>query len=89
MLSLPHIRAETPALVARPRDTVSFVHADHGGTMPTPTQTFPKIELHVHLEGTVRPATLLAIARRNGYRLPADTVEGLAELCTFRDFPTF
>ena len=50
---------------------------------------FPKIELHVHLEGTVRPATLLAIARRNGYTLPADSLEGLAELCRFRDFPHF
>ena len=50
---------------------------------------FPKIELHVHLEGTVRPATLLDIARRNGYALPADSVEGLAELCRFRDFPHF
>ena len=89
MLSLPHIGAETAALAAPPRDTISFVHDDHGGTMPTTTQTFPKIELHVHLEGTVRPATLLAIARRNGYRLPADSVEGLAELCTFRDFPHF
>ena len=39
--------------------------------------TFPKIELHVHLEGTVRPATLLQIARRNDYPLPADTVEGV------------
>ena len=37
----------------------------------------------------MRPATLLAIARRNGYRLPADSVEGLAELCRFRDFPHF
>ena len=49
----------------------------------------PKIELHVHLEGTVGPATLLAIARRNGYRLPADTVEGLAALYSFRDFAHF
>ncbi len=50
---------------------------------------FPKIELHVHLEATVQPATLLAIARRNGYALPVDTVEGLAELCRFRDFLSF
>jgi aminodeoxyfutalosine deaminase len=50
---------------------------------------YPKIELHVHLEGTVRPATLLEIARRNDYALPADTVEGLADLYRFRDFAHF
>jgi aminodeoxyfutalosine deaminase len=50
---------------------------------------FPKIELHVHLEGTVRAGTLLEIARRNGYALPADTVEGLAEIYRFRDFRHF
>lgn len=51
--------------------------------------TYPKIELHVHLEGTVRPQTLLEIARRNGHRLPADTVEGLQALYEFRDFAHF
>jgi aminodeoxyfutalosine deaminase len=49
----------------------------------------PKIELHVHLEGTVRAPTLLEIARRNDYALPADTVEGLAELYEYRDFEHF
>jgi aminodeoxyfutalosine deaminase len=49
----------------------------------------PKIELHVHLEGTVRAGTLLQIARRNGVALPADTVEGLAALYEFRDFLHF
>ncbi|HET8652337.1 MAG TPA: adenosine deaminase [Gaiellaceae bacterium] len=51
--------------------------------------TFPKIELHVHLEGTVRPETLLEIARRNDYALPADTVEGLSRLYEYRDFAHF
>jgi aminodeoxyfutalosine deaminase len=53
------------------------------------TVTFPKIELHVHLEGTVRPPALLEIARRNGIALPADSVEDLARLYEFRDFPHF
>jgi aminodeoxyfutalosine deaminase len=51
--------------------------------------TYPKIELHVHLEGTVRPSTLLEIARRNDYALPADTVDGLAALYDYRDFEDF
>jgi len=55
----------------------------------TAATPYPKIELHVHLEGTVRPETLLEIARRNDYALPADTVEGLAEIYRFRDFRHF
>jgi aminodeoxyfutalosine deaminase len=51
--------------------------------------TYPKIELHVHLEGTVRPATLLEIARRNDYPLPGETEEELAALYDFRDFAHF
>jgi aminodeoxyfutalosine deaminase len=50
---------------------------------------YPKIELHVHLEGSVRPRTLLDIAARNNLTLPADTEAGIAELYTFRDFAHF
>jgi len=50
---------------------------------------YPKIELHVHLEATVQPETLLELARRNGEALPADTVEGLRELFQFRGFDHF
>lgn len=46
---------------------------------------YPKIELHVHLEGTVRAPTLKAIARRNDYALPDD----LDSLYAFRDFRHF
>jgi adenosine deaminase len=49
----------------------------------------PKVELHVHLEGSIRPATLLTLAQRNGIMLPADDLEGLREFYRFTDFPHF
>ena len=51
--------------------------------------SFPKIELHVHFEGTVQPETLLLAARRNGVALPASSVEGIRELYRFTDFNNF
>jgi aminodeoxyfutalosine deaminase len=50
---------------------------------------YPKIELHVHLEATLRPERLLEIARRNEYLLPVKTVEDLRKLYEFRDFDHF
>lgn len=52
-------------------------------------RAMPKVELHVHLEGAIRPETLLTLARRHGKALPADTVEGLRRWYRFRDFPHF
>lgn len=49
----------------------------------------PKVELHVHLEGSIRPETLLVLAQRNQVTLPADTVEGLRQWYTFTDFDHF
>lgn len=52
-------------------------------------QAMPKVELHVHLEGSIRPETLLKLAQRHGVDLPAKTVEGLRDWYTFTDFPHF
>jgi adenosine deaminase len=49
----------------------------------------PKAHLHVHLEGSILPETLLTLARRNGVALPADSAEGLRAWFTFRDFDHF
>lgn len=52
-------------------------------------RAMPKVELHVHLEGSIQPATLLELARRNDVRLPAEDVAGLQELYRFSDFAHF
>jgi len=49
----------------------------------------PKAELHVHLEGSIRPSTLLDLAKSNGVDLPADDLPGLREWFRFRDFEHF
>lgn len=49
----------------------------------------PKAELLVHLEGSIRPQTLLELARRNKVALPASNLEELQAWFTFRDFEHF
>jgi adenosine deaminase len=49
----------------------------------------PKVELHLHLEGTVTPRTLIELAARNRVALPASTEEGVAALFRYRDFGEF
>ncbi|MEZ5163496.1 MAG: adenosine deaminase [Fimbriimonadaceae bacterium] len=58
-------------------------------TCPQSFIDLPKVELHVHMEGSIRPETLLKLAKKNGVSLPADTVEGLREWYVFRDFEHF
>jgi adenosine deaminase len=41
-------------------------------------RALPKTDLHCHLDGSLRLATLLELAEESGVRLPADTPEGLA-----------
>lgn len=42
-------------------------------------RALPKTDLHCHLDGSLRLATVLDLAERQGVRLPADTPEGLAK----------
>jgi aminodeoxyfutalosine deaminase len=50
---------------------------------------YPKIELHVHLEGAVRPPALFELARRNNVTLPVSSIEELERFYVFRDFNHF
>lgn len=46
----------------------------------------PKVELHVHVEGAVRPATIADLARKNGIPLGVDDP---ADLYSYRDLADF
>jgi adenosine deaminase len=52
-------------------------------------QAIPKVELHVHLEGSIRPETVLILAQRHQVELPGGTVEGLQAWYEFTDFDHF
>jgi adenosine deaminase len=58
-------------------------------SLETFIRRMPKVELHVHLEGSIQPETLLSLAKRNNVTLPATTVEGLRQWCKFTNFPHF
>ena len=49
----------------------------------------PKVELHLHLEGTLEPELMFALAERNNIKLPFSSVESLRAAYHFNDLPAF
>ena len=49
----------------------------------------PKAELHIHIEGSFEPELMFEIARRNGVRIPFDSVEALRAAYEFADLQSF
>jgi adenosine deaminase len=49
----------------------------------------PKAELHIHIEGSLEPELMLALARRNGVSLPHTSVESLRQAYSFSRLQDF
>ena len=57
--------------------------------MPGEIADLPKVELHLHLEGSLRPDTMFELARRHQIHLGADSAEDLMGRYRFGSFDSF
>jgi adenosine deaminase len=57
--------------------------------LPELLRSMPKAELHIHIEGSLEPELIFALAQRNGVRLPYANVEALRSAYAFTNLQSF
>ena len=65
------------------------VHAIAPHRLPELLRTMPKAELHIHIEGSLEPEMIFALAQRNGVPLPYASVEALRAAYAFTNLQSF
>ncbi|GAA3981002.1 adenosine deaminase [Comamonas faecalis] len=66
--------------------TFPTIASDH---LPALLAAIPKAELHIHIEGSLEPEMIFALAQRNGVHLPYDSIEALRSAYAFTDLQSF
>lgn len=57
--------------------------------MDTFIQNIPKAELHIHIEGSLEPELMFALAQRNGITLPYFSVDEVRAAYQFQNLQSF
>ena len=57
--------------------------------LPDFLRGLPKAELHIHIEGSLEPELIFALAQRNGVTIPYPNVEALRAAYAFTDLQSF
>src|SRR4051812_7044225 len=90
-----------PCAVALPRHAIRWpAQAIHNATsnrkktmlneqLRSVLQRMPKAELHIHIEGSLEPELIFALAQRNGVKLAYGSVEELRAAYAFTDLQSF
>jgi adenosine deaminase len=65
------------------------VHPVAQHRLPELLRAMPKAELHIHIEGSLEPEMIFALAQRNGVALPYASVEALRAAYAFTDLQSF
>jgi adenine deaminase len=60
-----------------------------GERLPELLRRMPKAELHIHIEGSLEPGLMFALAARNGVTLPYASVEELRRAYAFTNLQSF
>jgi adenosine deaminase len=79
-----------PTIAPRPAMNLPFdpaaIPADR---LPELLRTMPKAELHMHIEGSLEPELIFALAQRNGVAIPYASVEELRKAYAFTNLQSF
>jgi adenosine deaminase len=67
-------------------DTVTHIPRER---LPALLRAMPKAELHIHIEGSLEPELIFALAERNGVSIPYASVEDLRAAYAFSDLQSF
>jgi len=73
----------------RPRMTNAPASVQHHAPDRPFVTGLPKAELHLHIEGTLEPELMFALAARNGIALPFDSVEAVRAAYEFSNLQDF
>ena len=57
--------------------------------LPALLRASPKAELHIHIEGSLEPELIFALAQRNGVTLPYASIDALRAAYAFTDLQSF
>ena len=69
-----------------PHPAVPPIAADR---LPELLRRMPKAELHIHIEGSLEPELIFALAQRNGVAIPYASVEELRRAYAFTNLQSF
>lgn len=72
-----------------PKDSKKMVATRSSEHMKSAISEMPKVELHLHIEGTLEPELKFKLAERNGIVLPYRTAEEVRRSYAFNDLSSF